>query len=68
MAATDMAGDELRKQTPAAISGAKEIGAIVSMWSIMEKLIDVVLADGYMTKGKGQNLTIFYFTGDNEQH
>lgn len=56
----DMVGEELRKKTPAAISGAKEVGVIVSMFSVVEKMVDVALADGYMTKGNGQNLTMFY--------
>lgn len=57
----DLAGEELRKKTPAAISGANEVGAIVSMWSVLEGIVEVVLEDGYMTKGDGQNLTVFYF-------
>lgn len=60
----DMAGEELRKKTPAAISGANEVGAIVSMWSVLEGIVDVMLKDGYMTKGSGQNLTTFYFKAD----
>jgi len=56
----DMAGEELRKKTPKAISGANEIGAIVSMWSMMESTIDVMLQDGFMTREEGQNLTVFY--------
>ena len=62
----DMAGAELRKKTPAAIPEANEVGAIVSMWSIMEGMVAVVLEDGYMTKGNGQNLTAFYFRTDSE--
>ena len=62
----DMAGDELRKKTPAAIQGANEVGAIVSMWSMLEGMISVVLEDGYMTKGNGQNLTVFYFETEKE--
>lgn len=62
----DMAGEELRKKTPATISEANEVGAIVSMWSIMEGMVAVVLEDGFMTKGKGQNLTAFYFRADSE--
>jgi len=61
----DMAGDELRKKTPTAIQGANEVGAVVSMWSMMEGMVSVVLEDGYMTKGNGQNLTAFYFETDN---
>ena len=62
----DMAGEELRKKTPAAIPEANEVGAIVSMWSIMEGMVAVVLEDGFMTKGNGQNLTTFYLKTDNE--
>ncbi len=62
----DMAGDELRKKTPAAILEANEVGAIVSMWSMMEAMIAVALEDGFMTKGNGQNLTAFYFKTEKE--
>ena len=61
-----MAGDELREKTPTAIQGANEVGAIVSMWTMMEGMVTVVLEDGYMTKGNGQNLTAFYFEADKE--
>ena len=60
----DMAGDELRKKTPTAIQGANEVGAIVSMWNVLEGMVSVILEDGYMTKGNGQNLTAFYFETD----
>ena len=56
----DMAGEDLQKQTPVSISGAKEVGAIVSKLSMLGNMVDVALADGYMTKGNGQNLTMFY--------
>ncbi|MBQ9135658.1 MAG: sigma-70 family RNA polymerase sigma factor [Lachnospiraceae bacterium] len=62
----DMAGEELRKKTPVAIQGANEVGAIVSMWSMLEGMVAVMLEDGYMAKGKGQNLTAFYFKTENE--
>lgn len=62
----DMAGEELRKKTPAAISEANEVGAIVSMCSMMEGMIALALEDGFVTKGNGQNLTVFYFRTDNE--
>ncbi len=62
----DMAGDELRKKTPPAIPEANEVGAIVSMWSMMEGMVATVLEYGYMTKGNGQNLTAFYFRTENE--
>lgn len=58
----DMAGAELKKLTPDYLSGACEIGSIVSMWSFLENIVPVILEDGYLTKGKdGQNLTTFYF-------
>ena len=57
----DLAGKELRKKTPAAIAGADEIGAVVSMWSVWEGIIDVILEDGFLTKGNGQNMTAVYF-------
>lgn len=62
----DMAGDDLRKKTPTFIQGANEVGAIVSMWTMMEGMVSVVLEDGYMTKGNGQNLTAFYFETEKE--
>ena len=57
----DMAGEELRRKTPSAIGGANEVGAIVCMWSMLEGMISVVLEDGYMTKGNGENLLAYYF-------
>lgn len=57
----DLAGEELRKKTPTVIQGANEVGAIVSMWSMLEGMISVVLEDGYMTKGNGENLLAYYF-------
>ena len=56
----EMAGEDLRKKTPVAIPRAKEVGVIVSMFGMVEKMVDVALADGYMTKGNGQNLTMFF--------
>lgn len=58
----DKAGEELEKVTPKDIASAKEIGSIVSMWSVLENIVPIVLESGYMQKGKeGQNLTTFYF-------
>ena len=48
------------------IKGANEVGAIVSMWSMLEAMVSVVLEDGCMTKGNGQNLTAFYFKTEKE--
>ena len=62
----DMAGEQLRRKTPAGIAGADEIGAIVSMWTVVEAMVAVALEDGYLTKGNGQNLTAFYFRTDSE--
>lgn len=62
----DMAGEELRKKTPSVIAGANEVGAIVSMWSMLTGMVDVVLEDGFCTKDNGQNLTAFYFKTNNE--
>lgn len=42
----DLAGEELRKKTSAAIAGANEVGAIVSMWSIVEGMIALALMVG----------------------
>ena len=63
----DMAGEELRKKTPAAIAEANEVGAIVSMWSMLEGMVALALEEGFMTKGNGQNLAAFYFKTENEQ-
>lgn len=58
----DDAGDELSRSIPYDISWAKDIGSIVSMFSILENIVPVVLESGYLSKGKdGQNLTTFYF-------
>jgi len=62
----DMAGEELRKKTPAAIAEANEVGSLVSMWSILEGIVATALEDGFVTKGNGQNLTAFYFKTENE--
>ena len=62
----DMAGEELRKKTPAAIPAANEVGAIVSLWSMLEGMVTVALEDGFMTKGNGQNLSAFYFRTNND--
>lgn len=43
------------------ISEANEVGAIVSMWSMLEGMVALALEDGFVTKGNGQNLTAFYF-------
>ena len=59
-------GEQLRKKTPAGIAGADEIGAIVSMWTVVEAMVAVALEDGYLTKGNGQNLSAFYFRTDRE--
>ena len=56
----DMAGEELRRKTPAAIPAANEVGAIVSMWSMMEGMIALALGDGFVTKGNGQNLALLF--------
>lgn len=62
----DKSGEELRKKTPTAIPEANEVGAIVSMWSILEEMVALALEDGFVTKGNGQNLTAFYFKTENE--
>lgn len=62
----DMAGEELRRMTPAGIPLANEIGAIVSMWSMLEGTVALVLESGFMTTGNGQNLAAFYFKTDGD--
>ena len=56
----------MSKKTPAAISEANEVGAIVSMWSMMEGMIALALEDGFVTKGNGQNLSVFYLKTEKE--
>ena len=57
----DMAGNELRKKTPAVIAEANEVGAIVSMWSMMEGMIALALEDGFVTKGEWTELVSILF-------
>ena len=57
----DMAGEELRRMTPNNIPRADEVGALVAMWGVLEGMVSLVLEDGFMTKGEGQNLTTFFF-------
>ena len=57
----DMAGEALRKITPTVIPYADEVGSVVSLWSTLEGIVAVALEDGFVTKGNGQNLTVYYF-------
>ena len=57
----------VKKLENTAVAEAHEVGAIVSMWSMMEGMIELALDDGFVTKGNGQNLTAFYFKTEKEQ-
>ncbi|MBP5230529.1 MAG: sigma-70 family RNA polymerase sigma factor [Clostridia bacterium] len=58
----DNAGDILAGRVPKEHTDAREIGGIVSMWSLLENLASVILEIGYLTGGNDeQNLTTFYF-------
>ena len=57
----DSAAEALAKAMPKGIPHAGEIGSIVSMWSLLENIVPVLLEDGCLTGGSGdQNLTAFY--------
>ena len=58
----DTAADVLAAKVPKEYTEAREIGGIVSMWSILENVASVILETGYLTKGTDeQNVTTFYF-------
>ena len=57
----DSAAEALAEAMPKDIPHVREIGSIVSMWSLLENVVPVVLEDGCLTAGSGdQNLTAFY--------
>ena len=57
----DDAAQSLAKRTPKDIPNVREIGSIVSMWSILENLVPPILESGTLTKGtEDQNLTTLY--------
>ena len=58
----DEAADTLERSVSKEYADAREIGGIVSMWSLLENVASAVLETGYLTKGSDeQNLTTFYF-------
>ena len=58
----DKAADILEANVPKEYTQAREIGSIVSMWSLLENVAGAVLETGFLTKGTDeQNLTTFYF-------
>ena len=58
----DKAADILAARVPKEYTEAREIGGIVSMWSILENVVSVILEAGYLTRGTDeQNVTTFYF-------
>ena len=47
---------------PGDLRNVREIGSIISMWSLMEDIIPVALEDGFLAKdGEGRNPTAFWF-------
>ena len=56
----------VKKLENTAVAEANEVGAIVSMWSMMEGMIELALDDGFVTKGNGQNLSAFYLKTEKE--
>ena len=58
----NQAADTLERSVSDEYTDAREIGGIVSMWSLLENVASVILEEGYLTKGKDeQNPTMFYF-------
>ena len=58
----DKAADTLAGMVSSEYKDAREIGGIVSMWSLLEYAASTVLETGYLTKGsEEQTLTTFYF-------
>ena len=57
----DEAADSLAKRVPREIPGAREVGSIISMWSVLEHLVPPVLESGTLSRGtEDQNLTTLY--------
>ena len=57
----DDAAESLAKRTPKDIPNVREIGSIISMWSILENIVPPILESGALTKGtEEQNLTTLY--------
>ena len=47
---------------PGDLRNVREIGSIISMWSLMEDIIPVALEDGFLAKdGEDRNPTAFWF-------
>ena len=58
----DKAADTLAGRVSPEYKDAREIGGIVSMWSLLEYAASTILETGYLTKGsEEQTLTTFYF-------
>ena len=58
----DTAADVLAARVTKEHTEAREIGSIVSMWTLLENVVSVILETGYLTRGRDeQNLTTFYF-------
>jgi RNA polymerase sigma factor, sigma-70 family len=61
----DKSADILASRVPKEYMDAREIGGIVSMWSLLENAASIVLETGILTKGTDeQNLTTFYFRNE----
>ena len=57
----DGAADLLENHVPKGYSEAREIGSIVSMWSMLEEAASAVIEAGYLSEGSAeQNVTTFY--------
>ena len=58
----DAAAETLAGMMPGDLLHVREIGSIISMWSLMEDIIPVALEDGVLAKdGEGRNPTVFWF-------
>ena len=58
----DAAAETLAEMMPGDLRNVREIGSIISMWSLMEDIIPVALEDGFLAKdGEGRNPTAFWF-------
>ena len=58
----DAAAEMLAEMMPGDLRTVREIGSIISMWSLMEDIIPVALEDGVLAKdGEDRNPTVFWF-------
>ena len=58
----DAAAETLAEMMPGDLRNVREIGSIISMWSLMEDIVPVALEDGFLAgDGGGRNPTVFWF-------